>query len=98
MIKFEKDNEITFFATAEEAVEWLENEYNENGKYAELLEEVAVPFAWWVNDRYTAYDILSDPEYYTYNSLHEDWASNLAYDIFHNYIPYFTNMEMENEE
>ena len=98
MIKFEKDNEITFFATAEDVVEWLENEYEKGGRYADLLAEVAETFPHWVNSNYSAYEILTDPEYYTYASLHEDWASELAYDIFHNYILYFTNMDMEIEE
>ena len=90
MIKFEKDNEITFFATAEEVVEWLENEYKSGGRYAELLEEISEPFHWWVNDHWSAYDILSDPEWYTYDSLHQDWVSELAYDIRNGYMPYFS--------
>jgi hypothetical protein len=90
MIKFEKDEVVKYFDNDKEAAQWLDQEYKSGGRYAELLEEISEPFHWWVNDHWSAYDILSDPEHFTYDSMHEEWLLELAYDIRNGYVPYFS--------
>lgn len=97
MIKFEKDNYIMLFEDADKAAEWLVKEFDEGGQFEEVLPEVAQTFASYVNDNYTAYDILCEPHYYKYDEMYNEWLSELAYDIHHNYIEYFTNDEVDND-
>ena len=80
MIKFERDNEITYFKDAETALEWLIENYNKGNDY-DLLSEYCCCFPAWVNQNYNAMDILLDPEYYNYNDLYEMWEDEMCSDI-----------------
>lgn len=92
MIKFEKDNEVIEFENARAAAEWLTEMHDLNDeKYGLLLEDVEEPFDWWVNNNYTAYDILCEPHYFNYDELYEEWFNGLIWNIENNYLNYFTN-------
>ena len=95
MIKFEKDNYIMYFEDADAAAEWLAKENDEGGQFEDLINEVYDNFGRWVNDHWTAYDILCELHHFNYDELYAEWLDGLAYDIHHNYIEYFTN---ENED
>ena len=91
MIKFEKDEFIMFFSNGDEAVVWLEKEFKEGGRFEDLLSECEDTFADWLNYNYSAFEILLGD--YNYDELHKEWAEDLAYDIEHNCIDYFYNLE-----
>ena len=93
MIKFEKDIFITYFKTAEDAAEWLVEEWDKGGEFANILENEFYTFGYWLNDHYTAIDILTMG--YTYNELYEEYFEGLAYDIYHDNITYFERVEDE---
>ena len=93
MIKFEKDNFITYFKTAEEAAQWLIDEWNRGSEFESILENEFYTFENWLNERYTTYDLLLMG--YTYGELHEDYFNSLAYDIYHDNIQYFERVEDE---
>ena len=76
MIKFERDNEITYFKDAEATLEWLIENYYKGNEY-DLLSEYCCCFPAWVNHNYNAMEILLDPEYYTYNYLYELWEEEV---------------------
>jgi hypothetical protein len=95
MIKFEKDNYIMCFENADAATDWLVKEYDENGQFSDLLDEVYNNFGRWVNWHWTAYDILCEPHHFNYDELYREWLEGLAYDIHHNYIEYFYNENPE---
>ena len=80
MIKFERDNVITYFKDAEAALAWLIENYNKGNDY-DLLSEYGYCFPAWVNLNYNAMDILLDPEYYNYNDLYEMWEDEVMSDI-----------------
>lgn len=80
MIKFERDNVITYFKDAEAALEWLIENYKKGNDY-DLLSEYCYCFPAWVNQNYNAMDILLDPEYYNYNDLYEMWEEEVMSDI-----------------
>jgi hypothetical protein len=91
MIKFEKDNYIMYFADADTAASWLIKEHDEDGQFADLLDEVYNNFGRWVNWHWTAYDVLCEPHHFNYDELYAEWLEGLAYDIHHNHIEYFYN-------
>ena len=95
MIRFEKDNYIMYFEDADAAAKWLIKEYDENGQFSDLLDEVYNNFGRWVNWHWTAYDILCEPHHFNYDELYVEWIEGLAYDIHHNYIEYFYNENPE---
>ena len=80
MIKFERDNKITYFKDAEAVLEWLIENYNEGNEY-DLLSEYSYCFPAWVNQNYNAMDILLEPNYYTYDYLYELWEEEITSDI-----------------
>ena len=59
------------------------------------MDEVYDNFGRWVNDRWTAYDILCEPHHFNYDDLYNEWLNGLAYNIHHNYIEYFYNENPE---
>ena len=95
MIKFEKDNYIMYFEDADAAAQWLAKENDEGGQFSELMDEVYDNFGRWVNEHWTAYDILCEPHHFNYDELYAEWISGLAYDIHHNYLEYFYNENPE---
>ena len=95
MIRFEKDNYIMYFEDADVAAKWLAKENDEGGQFEDLINEVYDNFGRWVNDRWTAYDILCEPHHFNYDELYAEWLEGLAYDIHHNYIEYFYNENPE---
>lgn len=95
MIKFEKDNYIMYFKDADAAAAWLAKEYDEGGQFEDLLNEVSDSFGRWVNEHWSAYDILCEPHHFNYDELYAEWLEALAYDIHHNYIEYFYNENPE---
>ena len=80
MIKFERDNERTYFKDAEAALEWLIENYHKGNQY-DLLSEYSCCFPAWVNQNYNAMEILLDPEYYNYNDMYELWEEEVLSDI-----------------
>lgn len=95
MIKFEKDNYIMYFEDADKAAEWVINQYENGGEFEDILEDIYEDFGGWVNDQFTAYDILSDKAHYDFDELWKEWAEDLAYGIYHNHFDYFTNEDKE---
>ena len=95
MIRFEKDNYIMYFEDADAAAAWLIKEHDEEGQFADLLDEVYNNFGRWVNLYWTAYDILCEPQHFNYDELYAEWLEGLAYDIHHNHIEYFYNENPE---
>ena len=95
MIRFEKDNYIMYFEDADAAAEWLAKEYDEGGRFEDLINEVSDNFGRWVNEHWSAYDILCEPHHFNYDELYAEWLECLAYDIHHNYIEYFYNENPE---
>lgn len=95
MIRFEKDNYIMYFDDADAAAEWLAKENEEGGQFEDLINEVSDNFGRWVNDHWTAYDILCDVKHFNYDELYAEWLEGLAYDIHHNFIEYFYNENPE---
>ena len=95
MIKFEKDNYIMYFEDADAAAAWLIKEHDEEGQFADLLDEVYNNFGRWVNLYWTAYDSLCEPQHFNYDELYAEWLEGLAYDIHHNHIEYFYNENPE---
>ena len=97
MIKFEKDNKIIYFKNAEEAAQWLIDQYHGfNNEYNELLEEIYVIFEDWVNDQWSAYDILCSLSHWDYEYIYNEWMQGLIFNIQENNLSYFTN-EVEEE-
>ena len=90
MIRFEKGDVVKYFANGMEAAEWMEEEWENLGEFQDLLEDEAETFGYWLNDNFTAFDILTDRTL-TYDDLHTEWIEGLAHDIEHNYIAYFHN-------
>lgn len=80
MIKFERDGKITYFKDAEAALEWLIENYHKCNEY-DLLSEYSCSFPNWVNQNYSAMEILLNPEYCTYNCLYELWEEEVISDI-----------------
>lgn len=98
MIRFEKDNKITYFKDAEAAAEWLETKWDEGDEeFGQILEDEYTPFAFWVNDNWTAMDILMDNDF-NYEDLHNEWLAELAYQIYHNGIEGFVNEGGDEED
>ena len=93
MIKFEKDNYIMYFKTAEDAAQWLVEEWDKEGEFANILENEFYTFGHWLNDHYNALDILIMK--YTYEELYEEYMEGLAYDISHENLAYFERVEDE---
>ena len=93
MIKFEKDNYIMYFNTAEDAAQWLVEEWDKGGEFASILDNKFYTFSYWLNDHYSAMDILIMK--YTYAELFEEYIEGLAYNIYHNNICYFERVEDE---
>ena len=58
----------------------LVENYNKGNDY-DLLSDYCCCFPAWVNHRYCAMDILSDPDYYNYNDLYEMWEEEMMSDI-----------------
>ena len=96
MIKFERDNEITYFKDAEAVLEWLIRNYEKGNKY-DLLSDYCCCFPAWVNQNYNAMEILLDPEYYNYNSLYELWEEEVMIDIRAGYFDELQRMEDEDD-
>lgn len=94
MIKFEKDGFAIIFLNALDAAEWLETQWENNGRYADILENEFCTFGYWLSDQYTVFDILLDRSL-TYADLHDEWLEELAYDIHHGAITYFKFVEDE---
>ena len=80
MIKFERDNKITYFKDAEAALEWLIENYNKGNEY-DLLSDYSSSFPAWVNQNYSAMEILLNPDYCSYDNLYELWKEDTIYDI-----------------
>lgn len=59
MFKFEKDGYVKYFETAEETAEWLIQQADECSEL-DILYDVEESFDWWLNENFTAYDILMD--------------------------------------
>ena len=95
MIRFEKDNYIMYFEDADAAAKWLAKEFDMGGQFEDLINEVYDNFGHWVNDQWSAYDILCEPHHFNYDKLYSEWLEGLAYDIHHNYIEYFYNEEAD---
>ena len=95
MIKIEKDSYIMYFEDADAATDWLVKEYDENGQFSDLLDEVYDNFGRWVNHHWTAYNILCELHHFNYDELYAEWLDELTYDIHHNYIEYFYNENPE---
>ena len=95
MIRFEKDNYIMFFKDADIAAEWVINQYENCGDFEGILEDIYKDFGSWVNDQWTAYDILSESTHYNFDELWDEWKSILAHGIQHNHFDYFTNEDKE---
>ncbi len=95
MIRFEKDSYIMYFEDADAAAKWLAKENDMGGQFEDLINEVYDNFGRWVNDHWTAYDILCEPHHFNYDELYAEWLEGLAYDIHHNYIEYFYNENPE---
>ena len=91
MIKFEREEVVKYFENGLEAAKWLDNEWETDGQFGFLLQEVAETFGEWINNHFTAYDILVDSTDTTFSELYEEWIQGLAFDIEHNYLWYFTN-------
>ena len=95
MIKFEKDNYIMYFEDADQAAEWVIDQYENGGEFEGILEDIYTDFGSWVNDNWTAYDILSEPTHYIFDELWDEWKANIAHDIHYNLFDYFTNEDKE---
>ena len=95
MIRFEKDNYIMYFEDADAAAEWLVKEYNEGGQFKKLINEVYDNFERWVNNCWTAYDILCEPHHFNYDELYAEWFDELTYDIHYNHVEYFYNEDID---
>ena len=93
MIKFEKDNYIMYFKTAEDAAQWLVEEWDAGGEFESILEDEFYTFGYWLSDHYSALDILTMQ--YTYEELYEEYMEGLVYDIYHDNICYFERVEDE---
>ena len=93
MIKFEKDNYIMYFKTAEDAAEWLISEWEVLGRFGDILADEDLTFGCWLNDHYNALDILTMG--YTYDELYEEYLEGLVYDIYNDNVPYFERVEDE---
>ena len=93
MIKFEKNDYIMYFNTAEDAAQWLVNEWDTGGDFCSVLENEFYTFGYWLNDHFSALDILIMK--YTYEELHEEYMEGLAYDIYHENLAYFKRVEDE---
>ena len=91
MIKFDNGAVTKYFETAEDAAKWLVDEWDNDGEFAYLLENEFYTFGYWLNDHYTAIDILTIG--YTYNELYEDYFEGLVYDVGHDYVTYFKRVE-----
>ena len=96
MIKFERDNEITYFKDAEAVLEWLIENYHQGNKY-DLLSEYSCCFPAWVNQNYNAMEILLDPVYYNYNDLYELWCKEVMIDINTGWFDELQPMEDDND-
>ena len=96
MIKFERDNEITYFKDAEAVLEWLIENYDNMNEY-DLLSEYSCCFPAWVNGNYCAFDILLDPVYYTYEYLYELWKEEVLCDINTGWFDELQPMEENND-
>ena len=72
MIKFEKDNYIMYFDCAETAAEWLVEQHEKGGDF-DIISDYYDEFEYWLNDRYTAYEILKYPTDYSLEEIHEQW-------------------------
>ena len=95
MIKFEKDNYVMYFEDADKAAEWVINQYENGDEFEDVLQDIYKDFGTWVNDQWTAYDILSESTHYYFDELWDEWARDLAYGIHHNYFDYFTNEDKD---
>ena len=95
MIKFEKNNYITFFEDEEDAAEWLIEEYENYGQF-DIIREYFDDFIYWVNDNFSAYDILTSvPGDYTLENVREDWERYIKWNIRDGNYEEFTVEEEE---
>ena len=95
MIKFEKNNYITYFEDEEDAAEWLIEEYENYGKF-DIIREYYDDFIYWVNDNFSAYDILTSvPGDYTLENVREDWERYIKWNIRDGNYEEFTIEEEE---
>ena len=76
MIKFEKDNYLIYFKDEEAVIEWLIDNHNSDNPQFDLLDWYDCDFHFWVNDNYTAMDILD--YHLTREDLVEDWRDALG--------------------
>ena len=95
MIKFEKNNYITYFEDEENAAEWLIEEYENYGQF-DIIREYYDDFIYWVNDNFSAYDILTSvPGDYTLENVREDWERYIKWNIRDGNYEEFTVEEEE---
>ena len=95
MIKFEKNNYITYFDNEEDAAEWLIEEYENYGQF-DIIREYYDDFIYWVNDNFSAYDILTSvPGDYTLENVREDWERYIKWNIKDGNYEEFTVEEEE---
>ena len=95
MIKFEKNNYITYFEDEENAAEWLIEEYENYGQF-DIIREYYDDFIYWVNDNFSAYDILTSvPGDYTLENVREDWERYIKWNIRDGNYEEFTIEEEE---
>ena len=95
MIKFEKNNYITYFDNEEDAAEWLIEEYENYGQF-DIIREYYDDFIYWVNDNFSAYDILTSvPGDYTLENVREDWERYIKWNIRDGNYEEFTIEEEE---
>ena len=80
MIEFKRNNTITYFKDEEEVFDWLVENYA-NMDDNDLLSEYSCCFPAWVNSNYSAFDILLDRVYCSYENLYELWKEDVLSDI-----------------
>ena len=72
-------------------------QFDKGGRFEDLLADIYQTFSGWINDNYTTYDIVCEPQCFKYDELYNEWFYELAYEIYHNELDYFTNEDKKNE-